>query len=43
MYVCCRWWNPLDEGEEESSMEECGLAEARSRMKVVLGIGVKGE
>jgi len=23
------WWNPLDEGEEESSMEECGLAEAR--------------
>jgi len=23
------WWNPLDEGEEESSMEECGLIEAR--------------
>jgi len=23
------WWNPLDEGEEESSMEECGLAEER--------------
>jgi len=33
----------LDVGEEESSMEECGLAEARCRMKVVLEIGVKGE
>ena len=32
------WWNPLNEGEEESYMEECGLAEARRRMKVVLRI-----
>jgi len=24
-----KWCNSLDEGEEESSMEECGLAEAR--------------